>query len=212
MIRVVLADDHDVVRSGFKALLGADPGIEVVGEAAEGVQAYNLVAREHPDVILLDISMPPGQNGLVACQNIARDFPGTKVVILTMFAEAEYLRYTLDGGAAGYLVKSASADELRQAVKAVARGEVYIHPKMRELAVDAVAEGDGRPGPSVLSARELEILQLLARGYTNKEISERVYLSIKTIESHRAKIYAKLGFKSRSDLVDYAIKHKLMGI
>ena len=110
MIRVVLADDHEVVRTGIKLLLDADPDIAVVAEAAEGTEAYSLVAREKPDVLLLDISMPPGQSGLVACEKVAKDFPDTKVVILTMFAEPEYLLYTLRGGAAGYVLKNSTPE------------------------------------------------------------------------------------------------------
>ena len=115
MISVVLADDHVVVRTGIKMLLDADPDIEVVAEAAEGTEAYSLVARYKPDVLLLDISMPPGQSGLIACEKTAKDFPDTKVVILTMFAEPEYLLYTLRGGAAGYMLKNSTPEQLRQA-------------------------------------------------------------------------------------------------
>ena len=125
MISVVLADDHVVVRTGIKMLLDADPDIEVVAEAAEGTEAYSLVARYKPDVLLLDISMPPGQSGLIACEKTARDFPDTKVVILTMFAEPEYLLYTLRGGAAGYVLKNSTPEQLRQAVHDVANGGSY---------------------------------------------------------------------------------------
>ena len=214
MIRVVLADDHEVVRAGFKMILEQDAEIKVVAEAADGTQAYTIVSRERPDILLMDISMPPGQSGLVACEKIARDFPGTRIVILTMFAEPEYLFYTLRGGAAGYVLKNSTSEELLAAVRAVAEGGSYVHPKMTALLTKQLVGEGGEEDRSYrqLSNRELEILQLLAKGYTNKEISEQVYLSVKTVEAHRSKIYKKLGFKTRADLVSYALEHKLLDV
>src|SRR5699024_8441476 len=182
--RIVLADDHEVVRAGFKMILEQDPDLSVVAEAADGAQAYSIVAREKPDVLLMDISMPPGQSGLVACEKVAKDFPATKVVILTMFAEPEYLFYTLRGGAAGYILKNSSSEELLSAVRAVADGGSYIHPKMTALLTKQLSQGASDEDRSYqqLSNRELEILQLLAKGFTNKEISERIFLSVKTVE------------------------------
>lgn len=214
MIRVALADDHSIVRTGFRMLLETDPDIVVVGEAADGTQAYNLVAREHPDVLLLDISMPPGQSGLIACENIAGDYPDVRILILTMFAEPEYLHRTMRSGAAGYLVKNATAEELTCAVHAVVRGETYVHAAMADIVRQYEQEFgvEGVVGLNALSTRELEILQLLARGFTNKQISDQVFLSVKTIETHRARIYSKLGLSDRADLVDFAIKHKLLNV
>lgn len=213
MIRVVLADDHEVVRTGIKLLLDADPDITVVAEAAEGTEAYSLVAREKPDVLLLDISMPPGQSGLVACEKVAKDFPDTKVVILTMFAEPEYLLYTLRGGAAGYVLKNSTPEQLRQAVHDVAGGGSYIHPTMATLLAEHAGDAAANdPSFQQLSARELEILQLIARGHTNKEISEHMFLSVKTVEAHRSKIYQKLHLKTRADAVDCALRHKLLNL
>ncbi len=214
MIRIALADDHEVVRAGFKMILEQDSELEVVAEAADGAQAYAVAAREKPDIMLMDISMPPGQSGLVACEKIAKDFPGTKVIILTMFAEPEYLFYTLRGGAAGYVLKNSTSEELVAAVRAVAEGGSYIHPKMTAMLAKQIAgagEEDDRSYQQ-LSNRELEVLQLLAKGFTNKEISERIYLSVKTVEAHRSKICQKLGLKSRADLVDYALRHKLLNV
>ena len=214
MIRVVLADDHEVVRAGFKMILEQDAEIKVVAEAADGTQAYTIVSRERPDILLMDISMPPGQSGLVACEKIARDFPGTRIVILTMFAEPEYLFYTLRGGASGYVLKNSTSEELVAAVRAVVGGGSYIHPKMAALLTKQLVGSGEEEDRSYqqLSNRELEILQLLAKGYTNKEISEQVYLSVKTVEAHRSKIYKKLGFKTRADLVSYALEHKLLDV
>lgn len=213
MIRIVLADDHEVVRSGFRMILEQASDLQVVAEAADGQQAYAVVAREKPDVLLLDISMPPGQSGLVACEKIAKDFPAVRVIMLTMFAEPEYLFYTLRGGAAGYMLKNATSEELISAVRAVASGGSYVDSKMTALLTkQLVSEGEEDQSYRQLSTRELEILQLLAKGFTNKEISERVFLSVKTVEAHRSKIYQKLGFKTRADLVEYAISHKLLTI
>lgn len=215
MIRVAIADDHEVVRAGFKMVLEQDPSICVVGEAADGSQAYALVAREHPDVLLLDISMPPGQSGLVACKDISQDFPDTRIVIVTMFSEPEYLRFTIKGGACGYLLKTASPEELRRAVYTVMEGDIYVHLKMAELLKASNETEEGRAQSNALqklTARELEVLQLLAMGFTNKEIAAKIFLSVKTVEAHRARIYSKMGFKSRADLVSFALAHKLMDV
>lgn len=215
MIRVAIADDHEVVRAGFKMVLEQDPSIRVVGEAADGSQAYALVAREHPDVLLLDISMPPGQSGLIACKDISQDFPDTHIVIVTMFSEPEYLRFTIKGGACGYLLKTASPEELRRAVYTVMEGDIYVHLKMAELLKASNETEEGRAQSNALqklTARELEVLQLLAMGFTNKEIAAKIFLSVKTVEAHRARIYSKMGFKSRADLVSFAIAHKLMDV
>lgn len=213
MINVILADDHEVVRTGIKLLLEADPDIAVVAEAAEGTQAYSLVAQHKPQVLLLDISMPPGQSGLVACEKVARDFPDTKVIILTMFAEPEYLLYTLRGGAAGYVLKNSTPEQLRQAVHDVTAGGSYIHPTMASLLAKHARNPEANdPSFQQLSSRELEILQLIARGHTNKEIGERMFLSVKTVEAHRSKIFKKLHLKTRADAVDYALRHKLLDL
>ncbi len=227
MIRVAIADDHDIVRTGLKMILEHDPQIEVVGEAVDGAQAYNLCMRLKPDVLLLDISMPPGESGLTACARIARDCPKTRIVIVTMFSEPEYLYFTLRGGASGYVLKNSTASELVEAVRAATHGMTYVQPKMRALLAGSSARGlaggsgaDDEGAPQTeedlsyrqLTDRELEILQLLALGFTNKEISEQVCLSIKSVEAYRGKIYAKLGFKVRSDLVAYAIRHKLFNV
>lgn len=210
MIRIVLADDHEIVRTGIRMMLESDPDVQVVGEAADGSQAYSLVAREKPDVLLLDISMPPGRNGLVTCEKVTEGFPATKVIVLTMFAEPDYLLFTLRGGASGYVLKNSSPTQLRSAVHAVAEGDTFIDEKMSELLSRQLAETGHGQSIQKLTGREIEVLQLLARGFTNKEISEKLFLSVKTIEAHRSKIYQKLNIKTRAELVDYAIRHKLM--
>lgn len=215
MIRIVIADDHEIVRSGLKMLLESDSEMQVVGEAADGEQACELVSREDPDILLMDISMPPGQSGLVACGHITKEHPRTRIIVVTMFAEPEYLYFTLRGGASGYLLKNSSCEELLNAVRTVNAGGTYVHPKMVEsLTRQLFAQDDEDEDVSYkqLTNREVEILQLLAKGHTNKEISEMIYLSIKTVEAHRSKIYAKLGFKTRADLVSYAIRHRLLDL
>lgn len=215
MIRIVIADDHEIVRSGFAMILETQPDMIVIGDAADGSEAYNLVARLKPDILLLDISMPPGESGLMACEKIARDFPTTRTVILTMFEETDYLFYTLRGGASGYLLKNASTAELLKAVRTVAAGEIYVQPKMAERLTEKLLdrpETRDRDPYQLLSNRELEVLTLLAQGYTNKEIAERIFLSVKTVETHRAKIYAKLGIESRAELVHLAIRYHLLSV
>ncbi len=212
MIRIVLADDHEMVRAGFKMILEQGGKCKVVGQAADGQQAYEVVARERPDVLLLDISMPPGRCGIVACEEIHRDFPQVKILIVSMYADPEYLYYTLRGGANGYMVKNSSPAELFAAINSILAGNIYIHPKMREILGSTLSadEMERLAQAQQLTTRELEIVRLLAHGYTNREIAEQLFLSAKTVEAHRSKIYSKLGIKTRAELVDYAIQHKLM--
>ena len=208
MIRIALADDHEVVRAGFKLILEQDARMKVVGEAADGSQAYALVSREKPDILMMDISMPPGKSGLAACEKISHDLPETGIIITTMYAEAEYLYQALKNGARGYLLKSATPAEMLAAVQAVANGGTYVHPKM----ADALAQGipDDIDVAQQLSSREQEILQLLAKGFTNREVAEQLFISVKTVEAHRAKIYSKLNLTSRAELVEFAVRHKML--
>ncbi|MCL1797715.1 MAG: response regulator transcription factor [Eggerthellaceae bacterium] len=214
-MRLVLADDHEVIRAGIKILLTQDPELSVVVEAADGVQAYDAVVREKPDIILMDISMPPGESGLIACEKIGRECPETKIIVLTMFAEPEYLFKTLRLGASGYLPKTSTSEELLSAIHAVYEGGTYIHPKMAASLTKqlfAAESGDEENPHRLLTKRESEIFTLLIKGFTNKQISEQMYLSVKTVEAHRSKIYGKMGFKCRADLMAYAIEHKLLEV
>ena len=214
MIRVLIADDHEVVRTGFSLIIDSQEDMEVVGNAADGNEAYNLVAKLKPDILLLDISMPPGQSGLVACEKISNDFPTTRIIILTMFAEADYLYFTLRGGASGYILKTSSTEELLEAIRTVAAGGVHVNQKMAdELSVRLKDDDADAKNPlRTLTSRELEVFTLIAAGYTNKEIAEKIYVSVKTVEVHRSKIYSKLGITTRAELVQLAIKHRLLGI
>ena len=215
MINIVIADDHEVVRSGFAMILNSQSDMQVVGGAADGREAYSLVSRLRPDILLLDISMPPGESGLIACEKISRDFPETRIIVLTMFEETDYLFYVLRGGACGYVLKNASSDELLKAIRTVHEGDIYVQECMAKRLNDKLSNRstcDNTDPYKVLSNRELEILRLLAEGYTNREIAEQIIVSVKTVETHRSKIYSKLQFQSRADLVHYAIRHHLLSV
>lgn len=214
MIRVLIADDHEVVRSGFGLIINSQDDMEVIGTAADGNEAYNLVVKLKPDILLLDISMPPGESGLIACEKITSDHPGTKVIILTMFAESDYLYYTLRGGASGYVLKTASTEELIEAIRTVYQGKMYVNQEMAaELTKSLQDPKSGEKNPfKLLTNREMEIFTYIAQGYTNKEISETIFVSVKTVEAHRSKIYSKLGISTRAELVKIAIKYHLLGI
>ncbi|PWU70336.1 response regulator transcription factor [Gracilibacillus dipsosauri] len=212
-MKIVIADDHAVVRSGFSMIINFQNDMEVVDTAADGMEAYQKVAQHEPDVLLLDLSMPPGESGLIATGRIHEDFPSTKILILTMHDDDEYLFHVLKNGAAGYILKNAPDQELIAAIRTVKNNGTYISPKMtnslvREFIKNGEANQDDRL--EILSKRELEILPLVAKGYGNKEIAEMLYISVKTVEAHKAKIMEKLNLKSKPELVEYALKKKLL--
>ncbi|WP_042350475.1 response regulator transcription factor [Bacillus massiliigorillae] len=213
-MRIVIADDHAVVRSGFSMILNYQVDMEVVATAADGKEAYSMVAEYKPDILLMDISMPPGESGLIATGKISQDFPDTKIIILTMFDEEEYLFYVLKNGASGYVLKNAPDEELVSAIRKVYEGGTYIQPKMATLLVREVFKNnedlDEHDPFKVLSQRELEILTHVAKGYGNKEIAEKLFISVKTVEAHKSKIMEKLHLKSRPEIVEYALKKKLL--
>ncbi len=205
-IRILLADDHALFRSGLAALLAGHSDFSVVGEAADGFEAVRQAVSLKPDVVLMDIGMP-GIGGVEATREIRRQAPGTKVLALTQHDDEGYLRQMLKAGAGGYLVKKAADTELFGAVKAVARGELYLHPSMTRLLVDEVvlhSPGGETTRGGQLSERERETLRLIALGYTNREVAERLSVSIKTAETYKARITDKIGLRRRSDLVRYA--------
>lgn len=204
-IRVLLADDHAVVREGLKALIEAAPGLEVVGEAADGPTAVDQTARLAPDVLVVDISMP-GFGGAEVTARVRAARPGQKVLALTVHEDRGYLRLLLEAGASGYVLKRAAADELVRAIRAVAAGGTYLDPSLAGAVVGAFAKTPP-PGGAVtveLSDREGEVLRLIARGYSNKEIAARLDLSVKTVETYKARSAEKLGLRSRVDIVRYA--------
>ncbi|MFB5760647.1 response regulator transcription factor [Paenibacillus medicaginis] len=213
-MKIVIADDHAIVRSGFSMILNFQEDMEVIGGAADGLEAYSLVAKLRPDVLIMDLSMPPGESGLIATGKIKEEYPDTKILILTMHDDEEYLFHVLKNGASGYVLKNAPDEELLLAVRTIYRGETYIHPKMATSLVREFFKKDKTAEPAdmfdLLSNRELEILPLIAKGYGNKEIAEMIFVSVKTVEAHKAKIMEKLNLKSRPELVEYALKKKML--
>ncbi len=210
-IKVLLADDHAVLRAGLRALLSAEPDIEVVGEAADGQEAVALAERLQPDVIVMDISMPR-MDGLRATRQIVAHLPDTKVLVLTMHAEEQYLLQVLEAGGAGYVLKNSADTELLEAIRVVHRGQAYLYPTATKMLLEAYRKGD-RPTDvreSTLTEREEEVLKLTAEGFSNTEIASRIYLSPKTVDTYRQRIMEKLGLHHRAELVRYALERGLL--
>ena len=213
-IRLLLADDHTILRDGIRALLDDQADIEVIGEAEDGLSTVKMVAKLKPDVVIMDIAMPM-LNGLEATRQIQRDYPQVRVLILTMHENEEYIRQVLAAGALGYVLKDAAAHDLLGAIRAVYRGEAVLSPAITRLVIeDYLRWGDIRPADisNGLTPREREILQLIAEGYTNKEIAEILSLSVKTIQSHRSNLMSKLDLHDRGELIKYAIQKKIIEI
>lgn len=212
-IRVVLADDHVVLRAGLRALLEAEMGIEVVGEASTGDEAVDLVRELQPTIVVMDLSMP-GSGGLEATRRIVALDLDSKVLVLTMHAEEEYLVPVLEAGASGYLTKTAADRSLIEAIRVIARGEVYLPPQATKLLLreyKAVGSGEGAPDPlHQLSMREQEVLALTAEGYSSKEIGEKLFISPKTVDTYRSRIMEKLGLNHRAELVRFALRAGLL--
>ena len=202
-LRVLLADDHDVVRQGFRALLERE-GVEVVGEAANGREAVRLAEALDPDVAVLDLSMP-GLNGLDAARTILQSRPKLGVVLLTMHTEEQHIVAALRAGVRGYVVKTQAADALTHAIRQVAEGFTYLSPSVTQLVVNAYLAGREAPA-NPLTPRECEVLQLVAEGRTTKEIATLLDLTVKTAESYRARIMEKLDIHDTAGLVRYAIR------
>lgn len=202
MIRVLLADDHPVVRAGLRGMLAAEPGIEVAGEAASGPEAVAIYRTSGYDVILMDLRMPGG-GGLAATEQILAADPGARILILTTYeTDADILR-AVEAGATGYLLKDATAAELAGAVRAAARGETVLAPSVAERLVSHVR----RPPRESLSARETEVLALVARGRTNAEIGRALFVSEATVKTHVNRIFAKTGSRDRAQAIRYAYAH-----
>jgi two-component system response regulator NreC len=204
-ITVVLADDHVVVRSALRMLLEGEKGIKVVAEADDADSAIRYVNGHNPAVLILDINMPGG-SGLGAIPKLRSQSPETQIVMLTMQAEIASAREALQAGVRGYILKEAASDELVKAVRLAAEGKTYLQP---ELGARMAAEPE-TAAPSDLSERETEVLRLIALGHTNNEIADSLFLSVRTVESHRAHIQQKLNLASRSDLVRYALERGLI--
>lgn len=205
MTTIVLADDHTVVRNALRMLLDAEPGFEVVAEAGDAEAAIRYVRGHKPRVLILDLNMP-GRPSLDAVPDIRKASPGTEIVVLTMQNEPAFARRALQAGVRGYVLKEAADAELVQAVRSAAVGDTYLQPTLGAKLAAGVDERDG----DELSERERDVLRLIALGHTNAEIAERLYISIRTVESHRAHIQQKLRLSSRAELVRYALSHGLV--
>ncbi len=212
-IRIVLADDHGMFRAGIRAVLKDCEGIEIVAEAADGAEAVSLAVQHKPDVVVMDISMA-GLNGIEACKRLSKELPKVRVVILSMHTEGEYVVRALRAGAVGYVLKDASASEVEIAIRTAFRGDEYLSPAVcRHLDADFRQRVD-EPYDSLdrLTARQREILQLVAEGRTTQEIAERLFISIKTVETHRAHLMERLSIFDVPGLVKYAIRMRLITV
>jgi two-component system response regulator NreC len=213
-IRVMIADDHAILRAGLKMLVNAQNDMEVVSEASDGEMAIQTARETKPDVALMDLTMPR-IGGLSALEKITRDCRNTRVLVLTMHDDAAYLRSALAAGASGYVLKRAVDAELIAAIRAVHRGGTFVDPRLASILVqDVLSKGKtkaGSKGPvNILSRRELQVLGLVARGYTSAEIAKQIFVGVKTIETYRARIFDKLGLQSRSDLIRFAVQSGLL--
>lgn len=214
-IRVFIADDHTVLRAGLRMLIASQPDMEVVGEAADGEEAVRKIPKLRPDVAIVDITMP-GEGGIKAIEQIGKESPKTRVLVLTMHEVPAYLRAAFAAGAAGYVVKSAADFELLSGIRSVHRGRTVLDPGLAGMVAPGALgkrTGGQQAGgvAGLLSAREREVLDLVAQGYTNQQIADRFGLSVKTVETYRARLVDKLGLHSRADLVRYALDSGLFG-
>jgi two-component system response regulator NreC len=205
----VLADDHAVVRSGLRMVLEREGGMEVVSEAGDAETAVRTVLGHKPSVLVLDLNMPGELTSLDAIPRIAEVSPDTRVVVLTMQEDPEFARQALRAGASGYVLKEAADDELVEAVRRAAAGDTYLNPSLGARLAAAPPEAAGPPDD--LTEREVEVLRLIALGHTNAEIAGQLFLSVRTVESHRAHIQQKLGRATRAELVRYALDHGFVG-
>jgi two-component system, NarL family, response regulator NreC len=207
-ITIVLADDHAVVRSGLRLLLDQTSGLRVVSEAGDAESALRTVLGHKPSVLVLDLNMPGELTSLEAIPKVAAASPGTRVVVLTMQEDPEFARHALRAGAAGYVLKEAADSELVEAVRRAAAGETYLNPRLGAALAAAPTAPSGNPDD--LTEREVEVLRLIALGHTNAEIASQLFLSVRTVESHRAHIQQKLRLSTRAELVRYALEQGLL--
>jgi DNA-binding NarL/FixJ family response regulator len=208
-LRVLLADDHTLVRAGIRALLESIAEVDVVAESGDGREALELINKHRPDVALLDIGMP-GMNGLELAKRVKTESPRTRIIILSMHADANYVNQALRAGVRGYLLKGAAVSELPLALRAVSRGETYLTPKVSSFVVDGFLSGE-EPSPlEGLTQRQSEILQLIAEGHSTKQIAAMLELGVKTVETHRARLMDRLDIHDVAGLVRFAIRAGLV--
>jgi two-component system response regulator NreC len=209
--RIIVADDHGVLRAGLRALLNDEPDLEVAGEAADGDEALRLTRELEPDIVLMDINMP-GCGGIETTRRLMELRPNVRVLILTVHEDKSLLQAAIRAGAAGYILKRAVESELIDAIRAVARGDLYVHPAMTRALLEGTHHIPDieREVTQALTPREVEVLRLIAQGHTNRQIADLLHIGVRTVESHRANLMDKLGLRSRVELVRYASKHGLL--
>ena len=212
MTTIVLADDHNVVRQGLRTLLEGEPGFDIIGEASDGHGAVDLVSSLRPEVLVIDLMMP-NLNGLEVVRQVGKKFPMTRSIILSMHSNESYVLQALKYGAAGYVLKESIADELVRAINEVSSGRRYLSPPLSDQAIEAYTqktEGNDTDRYESLTTREREVLQLAVEGYSNKEIGEKLSISPRTVETHRANFMQKLGLKTQTDLIRFALKQGII--
>lgn len=215
-IRVLIADDHAVVRSGLAMLINSQQDMQVVGVAADGREAVELGVKLLPQVVLMDLSMPPGENGLIATARLKELLPEIRVLILTMHDDEEYLFQSLKAGAVGYILKTAPDFDLLKAIRTVHQGESYLYPSAAKSLIERFLRQGNKSEEfeslQLLTEREKQTLRLVAMGYANKDIAEQLCLSVKTVEAYKARIMEKLDLKTRPEMVRYAMKKGLLDL
>ena len=211
MIKVLIADDHAIVRTGLRALIHSEPAMELVGEATGGYEALELVKKTHPDVLVLDLSMPD-LDGIAVTRQVRPQSPDLHILILTLHEDEALLKAALKAGASGYILKRAAETELISAIHTILRGDLYVDPSMvRRLLTDETPPSTASSqSAETLTPREIDVLKLIVQGYTNRQIGEELSISVRTAESHRANLSDKLGLHSRVELVRYAREHGLI--
>lgn len=212
MTTILLAEDHHIVRQGLKSMLSAEKGFKLLGEAGDGLKAMELVAKHTPDVLVLDL-MIPRLHGLEVVRRVRKEHPSTRILVLSMNSEDPYVVEALRSGATGYVLKDCATSNLPEAIRSVAAGKRYLSPALAERAIDALFQDRGEAGLDsydTLTERERVVLQMAAEGMGNPEVAEKLFISPRTAESHRANLMRKLGLRSQTDLVRYAIRKKII--
>jgi two-component system response regulator NreC len=214
MIRILIVDDHDLVREGLRTILEQEPGFEVIGEAGDGQEAIREARRLEPDVILMDLNLPGGIGGLEATEAVLADRPETKVIILTQYEQREYIKRALRIGAQGYVIKRSASRDLKEAIRTVFQGRRYLHPVAADELIEIMTRGESLDEEDYekLTRRERQVLKLLAEGKTSREIAKYLGVSLKTAMTHRTNLMAKLGVHSRAELIKYAIRKGVIDV